>query len=84
MLPVVILVLAVIYCLVEVANADPERVRHAPRWLWAAAIIALPGVGSVAWFVFGRPVNTTERPKPQRRPTAPDDDPEFLRRLRDL
>jgi hypothetical protein len=44
-LPVVIIALLTIYCLVEVAQADPGRVRLAPRWLWAAAVIVLPLVG---------------------------------------
>jgi hypothetical protein len=48
-----------------------------PRWLWLAAVICLPLLGSVAWLIFGRP-----RPdKPQDPPKAPDDDPDFLRRL---
>lgn len=77
-LPVVILALLVVYCVVEVAQADPDRVRFMPRWLWAVAIIALPGLGAVAWLIVGRPLR---RQPPRRRPPAPDDDPDFLRSL---
>lgn len=73
-----ILALLVVYCVVEVAQADPDRVRLMPRWLWAALIIALPGLGAIGWLVFGRPVR---RQPPQARPPAPDDDPDFLRGL---
>jgi hypothetical protein len=77
-LPLVMIALLVIYCVVEVAHADPDRVRAMPRWLWATAIIALPGLGAVAWLIFGRPVKPRA---PRKRPPAPDDDPDFLRGL---
>ncbi len=77
---VVILGMLMIYCVVEVAQADAERVRLAPRWLWAVAIIVLPGAGAVSWLLFGRPTKP-QPPHPTTRPKAPDDDPEFLRGL---
>ncbi len=77
-LPVLILALLVVYCVVEVAQADPDRVRLMPRWLWAVLVIALPGVGAIAWLILGRPLR---RRPPQTRPPAPDDDPDFLRGL---
>lgn len=75
---ILIVVLATIYCVVEVAQADPLRVRRAPKWLWAAAVIALPIVGPAAWLILGRPVAGRRPPAP---PRAPDDDPDFLRGL---
>ena len=57
-LPVLIVALLVIYCVVEVAQADPDRVRLMPRWLWAVLVIALPGLGALAWLLLGRPVRT--------------------------
>jgi len=80
-LPFVILALLMIYCVVEVAQADSGCVRLAPRWLWAAAIIVLPGVGAIAWLAFGRPRAVVEPQQAPLRPVAPDDDPEFLRKL---
>jgi len=77
-LPIVIIAMLMIYAIVEVAQSDPLRVRLMPRWLWAVAVIFLPGVGAVAWLVFGRP---TRGSRHQRPPRAPDDDPDFLRRL---
>lgn len=78
-LPVVIIVMLMIYAVVEVAQADPLRVRLMPRWLWAVAIILLPGAGALAWLLFGRPTKAPgNRPRP---PRAPDDDPDFLRNL---
>ncbi|MDR1432308.1 MAG: PLD nuclease N-terminal domain-containing protein [Propionibacteriaceae bacterium] len=80
-LPLIILGLLMIYCVVEVAQSDSQRVRVAPRWLWAVAVIALPGVGSIAWLFFGRP--TKQPPRPRQQPMAPDDDPDWLRKLHD-
>lgn len=74
-------VLLSLYCVVEVAQAESGRVRNAPKWLWAAAVICLPVVGPLAWLFAGRPSNGTPRP-PRRRPIGPDDDPDFLRNLR--
>ena len=77
-LPVLIVALLIVYCVVEVAQADPDRVRIMPRWLWAVVVIALPGLGAVAWLILGRPVRNQP---PRGRPPAPDDDPDFLRGL---
>jgi hypothetical protein len=79
------LVLA-IYCLVQVAQSGQARVRALPRWAWALLIVVVPLLGSLGWLLLGRPSaagppRRGDRPAP-RRPVAPDDDPDFLRRLR--
>lgn len=81
-LPIIIVVLLMIYCVVEVAQAPTYAVRRMPRWLWATAIICLPLVGSVAWLLLGRP-NADSRGTRTRpgHPLAPDDDADFLRGL---
>ncbi len=81
-LPVIIAVLLMIYCVVEVAQAQPYAVRRMPRWLWATAIICLPLVGALAWLFLGRPTAESlgKRTTPDR-PKAPDDDVDFLRGL---
>ena len=81
-LPLIIVALLTIYCVVEVAQAQPYAVRRMPRWLWATAIICLPLAGSVGWLFLGRP-NAESLGKTARRPQpkAPDDDVDFLRGL---
>ena len=81
-LPIIIVALLTIYCVVEVAQAEPYAVRRMPRWLWATFIICVPLVGAACWLVFGRP-NSDSRGGPARRghPKAPDDDVDFLRGL---
>lgn len=80
LVPWVLLVLLTIYCLVEIWQSDPLRVRVLPRWLWALAVVLLPLLGAAAWLLLGRPVNQGPR-RPPPRPRAPDDDPDFLRGL---
>jgi len=81
-LPIVIVALLTIYCVVEVAQAPTYAVRRMPRWLWATAIICVPLVGAVSWLLLGRPnaesLGTRSR---KGRPSAPDDDVDFLRGL---
>lgn len=79
-LAIVIAALLTIYCVVEVAQADPDDVRALPRWMWATIIIVIPVLGGIAWLLWGRP-RRSRIDRGQQRPLAPDDDPDFLRGL---
>ena len=81
-LPIIIVALLMIYCVVEVAQAQPYAVRRMPRWLWATVVICVPLLGAVAWLFFGRPnAESLGTRKPRTPPRAPDDDVDFLRGL---
>jgi hypothetical protein len=81
---VVVPVVLAIYCLVQVVQARADLVRTLPKWAWAVLIVLVPLLGSVAWLVLGRPQGQRPAPPPRpTRPLAPDDDPDFLRRLRE-
>ncbi|GIF10572.1 PLDc N-terminal domain-containing protein [Actinoplanes teichomyceticus] len=71
---VVLLTLALIACL------SAERVRAMPRLLWVLVVVLVPLAGPIAYFVWGRPVSPAARRAPAR-PSAPDDDPDFLRSM---
>ena len=82
-LPIVVIALLMIYCVVEVAQSRSDEVRRAPRWLWAAAVIGLPLVGSLGWLFLGRPnAQSIAAAVDERFPIAPDDDQDFLNNLR--
>lgn len=71
---------AVIYGIVDCAQADARTRRNLPLWVWVALMILLPFFGTVIWLVVSR--LTTPGPEVrQSRPVAPDDDPDFLREL---
>lgn len=84
-LPFVVELVLVVYCLIDVWQAEAERVRLMPKWAWVALIVVLPLFGGVAWLLAGRPDSSgrygpPSRPGPQA-PRGPDDDPDFLRGL---
>ncbi|SDX90266.1 Phospholipase_D-nuclease N-terminal [Micromonospora pattaloongensis] len=83
---IVLAAIALIGCL----SAEEGEIRALPRIAWVLIILFFPLLGSIAWFVAGRPVAAAGKPGAWRvggafpehqrpRPLAPDDDPEFLR-----
>src|SRR5688500_5083373 len=85
-LEILLVVLALISCL----SAEDGDVRALPRFVWIIVILLFPLVGSIVSFAVGRPLtsarNKTWRagggfPEASRPRQAPDDDPEFLRKL---
>lgn len=85
---VLLTALALISCL---SVEDKREIRGLPRAAWVLVILLAPLAGAIAWFLAGRPLAAgvpgpaawrvgAGFPEP-RRPTAPDDDPEFLRTL---
>jgi len=85
---------AVIWALVECIQSEEDQVRYLPKVAWILVILFGLVVGAVAWFVLGRPRSAQPSrrnmgvprnggpaaPADGRRP-APDDDPEFLRKI---
>ncbi|MEV0900938.1 PLD nuclease N-terminal domain-containing protein [Actinoplanes sp. NPDC049802] len=67
----------VLLILALISGLSAERVRNAPRAVWILVILLIPVAGPTAYFLWGRPVRRTRRPS--RRPSAPDDDADFLR-----
>ncbi|GAA4840051.1 PLDc N-terminal domain-containing protein [Garicola koreensis] len=69
-----------IYCTVECIQTPRHRVRVLPKVSWIFIILLLPLLGPGLWMAFGRAKDTPAAPQ-RRGPAAPDDDPEFLRRV---
>jgi len=67
-----------IYSVVDCALFDRTRVRGLPKPLWLLIIILFPIIGGILWFLVGR----GRRRAGDRRLVAPDDDPEFLGKLK--
>jgi hypothetical protein len=87
LLQIAVAAAALISCL----STEESEINALPRIAWILIILFFPLIGSIAWFVAGR---NTVKPRPtgragtgfpqRERPLAPDDNPEFLRSLRDL
>jgi hypothetical protein len=79
--------LAVAYCVLDVATSRRADVRVLPKALWFLVLL-LPVVGPASWLLLGRPAPGSGRAVPKVLPDAapppstPDDDEEFLRQLR--
>lgn len=66
-----------VYALADCIQTPEDRVRGIPRWAWILLIVLIPWVGPLTWLLTGKgPAR-----RPAARPLAPDEDPEFLRRL---
>jgi hypothetical protein len=86
-----------IFCIIDVITTPDGATRNLPKMAWLLLVIILVDVGSLAWLVAGRPWNSQQANVPykgnlgRREPAAPqrmngtnpDDDEEFLTRLRD-
>jgi hypothetical protein len=82
-LPIVVAVVLAVFAMIECVQADPAQVRSLRKPLWLVVIVLVPVIGPIFWLVIGRPQARRLPTAPPPRPVAPDDDPEFLRRLRD-
>lgn len=78
-----------VYALLDIGRTPHGNTRTMPKLLWFV-VAFVPILGPVLWLVAGRPRaaraagTPTPSLRPRRRaPVAPDDDPEFLRRLGD-
>ncbi len=86
-LPIIVAIALAVYAVIDCLQTDPAEIRGPRRPVWVAVILLLPIVGPVAWLIARRggprafPSRRGRRPAP---PVAPDDNPEFLRQLRDI
>lgn len=70
-----------VYCVIDVVRSDERARRGLPRVLWLLVVL-VPVVGAVLWLVLSRTGGSAAGPRRRpARPVAPDDDPDFLRRL---
>lgn len=85
-MPRLLLLLAVVtfgvWALIDVAQTPELQVRLLAKPVWSLVVL-LPVLGPAAWFLQGRSPQPSGTAVGGPRPLAPDDDPEFLRRLRD-
>ena len=76
-LPVVLAV----YSLVDLTMTPAEESRLMARWAWAVVVVLVPVVGPLAWLLVGTGRLGGGQGGQPRRPSSPDDDPDFLRGL---
>ncbi|WP_329275743.1 PLD nuclease N-terminal domain-containing protein [Streptomyces sp. NBC_01451] len=73
-----------IYAFIDCVTTQEKDVRFMPKPVWAILILLFPLVGSISWLIIGRDRATAERLGASGgRWVAPDDNPEFLKSLKD-
>lgn len=82
LLLVILGIAVIIYALFDCIMSRAESVRSISKPAWFFTILLVPLLGAGLWFLFGRP-RGDDRPsqRQMRRPSSPDDDPQFLRNL---
>lgn len=80
---IAVAILAVyVYGLVDVIRTDRRLTRGFSKTTWLVMVVLLPLIGAALWFLIGRPrASAAPQPVYPQHPTAPDDDPDFLRNL---
>jgi hypothetical protein len=76
-------VVLAVWALVDLVQTPKAAVRAMAKPFWAIAVIFLPVVGPIVWLAVGAQRKRFGRGGGGRpaRPVAPDDDPDFLRKL---
>ncbi len=86
-----------LWAIFDSITAPADRIRRLPKAVWVIIVLLFFELGAIAWFAFGRPrarddadgrrpprsigrSGTVTQAAPKRS-IAPDDDPDFLRRL---
>ncbi|MDW4908753.1 PLD nuclease N-terminal domain-containing protein [Streptomyces sp. ADMS] len=76
-----------IYAFIDCVTTQEKDVRFMPKPVWAILILLFPLVGSISWLIIGRDRATSRRMGGASgsggRWVAPDDNPEFLKSLKD-
>lgn len=80
-LPLVLTFALTIYSLVDCAGTGNGEIRNLPKWAWILLIILVAPIGSIGYWIAGRPRRRGSNGGSKRRVLPPDDDPDFLRRL---
>lgn len=87
-LPFLISLVLTVYALFSCIQTPDEDVPHLPKLLWIVLIVFVPFAGPIVWLLMSRAQGNPQEAVVRRpaspsagRPTAPDDDPDFLKSL---
>jgi hypothetical protein len=79
-LPILVYVALAVYCVTDAVQHPQRNPYGLPKWAWVLIIVVFPYIGAITWLV----LKFTRGDGGQRsQPLAPDDDPEYLRWLRE-
>ncbi|MGO1258298.1 MAG: PLD nuclease N-terminal domain-containing protein [Brachybacterium sp.] len=72
-----------VFALADCVQTEDDKVRGVPKWAWIVLIVLLPWVGPITWLFVGkdRSLSAGDAQPLRKGPVAPDEDPDFLRKL---
>ncbi|MFE2129613.1 MULTISPECIES: PLD nuclease N-terminal domain-containing protein [Streptomyces] len=86
-LPFLLIIALTIYAFIDCLNTPEEEVKHLPKAMWVIIILLFSIVGPVVWLFAGKKRVVSggggRGPRGRSRWVAPDDNPEFLKSLRE-
>ncbi|MFJ4779904.1 PLD nuclease N-terminal domain-containing protein [Streptomyces sp. NPDC088762] len=86
-LPFLLIIALTIYAFIDCLNTPEEEVKHLPKVVWVIIILLFSIVGPVVWLFAGKqrvaPGGGARGARGRTQWIAPDDNPEFLKSLRD-
>ncbi|MFE9635086.1 PLD nuclease N-terminal domain-containing protein [Streptomyces sp. NPDC006463] len=83
-LPFLLILALTIYAFIDCLNTPEEEVKHLPKVVWVIIILLFSIVGPVVWLAAGKKRSAVGGGRARRAQwVAPDDNPEFLKSLRD-
>ncbi|KOU73575.1 membrane protein [Streptomyces sp. XY66] len=85
-LPFLLIIALTIYAFIDCLNTPEEEVKHLPKAMWVLIILLFSIVGPVVWLFAGKKRVTSGGGRGGTRRSqwvAPDDNPEFLKSLRE-
>ncbi|MEU9784996.1 PLD nuclease N-terminal domain-containing protein [Streptomyces phaeochromogenes] len=72
-----------IYAFIDCITTDEKDIRYIPKPLWAILVLLFPLVGSISWLLVGHVRKPRGLSSGRGGWVAPDDNPEFLKSLKD-
>ncbi len=70
-----------VFALADCVQTEDEKVKGLPKWAWIVLIVLIPWVGPITWLFVGKERSGGTGRQQRKGPMAPDEDPDFLRRL---
>ncbi len=81
-LPLIVALVLAVYCVVDVLQTEARLLRPLGRLGWLAVVLLVPIVGPLVWILTAR-MRAPSAATPAPRMVAPEDDPEFMRKMRE-
>jgi len=77
----IIVTALMIFSIIDCSRTEEGRIRSLPKWAWLVIIIFVPGIGSIAWLIAGRPKGPGRGGRRTKKIIPPDDNPDWLRKI---